>query len=83
VKMVKVIGSVISTIKDQSLKGFKILLVQAVDLSLNGKKEYHVVADTAGLGEGEVGLIVTGSTAKMADLTRGKNIDGTIVALQK
>jgi microcompartment protein CcmK/EutM len=79
-KMVKIIGSVTSTIKDDSLKGFKLLFVQAVDLNLNGKKEYYIVVDTVGLGEGEVGLIVTGSTAKMTQLTADKNVDGTLVA---
>jgi microcompartment protein CcmK/EutM len=79
-KMVKIIGSVTSTIKDDSLKGFKLLFVQAVDLNLNGTKEYYIVVDTVGLGEGEVGLIVTGSTAKMTQLTADKNVDGTLVA---
>jgi len=79
-KMVKVIGSVTSTIKEESLKDFKLLFVQMVDLKLEGKKEYYVVVDTLGLGEGEVGLIVTGSTAKLTDATKGKTVDGTIVA---
>jgi ethanolamine utilization protein EutN len=51
-----------------------------VDLKLKGKKEYYVVVDTVGLGEGEVGLIVTGSTAKMTDATKDKIVDGTIIA---
>lgn len=79
-KMVKVIGSVTSTIKEESLKDFKLLFVQMVDLKLKGKKEYYVVVDTIGLGEGEVGLIVTGSTAKMTDATKDKIVDGTIIA---
>jgi ethanolamine utilization protein EutN len=79
-KMVKVIGSVTSTIKEESLKDFKLLFVQMVDLKLKGKKEYYVVVDTVGLGEGEVGLIVTGSTAKMTDATKDKIVDGTIIA---
>ena len=79
-KMVKVIGTVTSTIKEESLKDFKLLFVQMVDLKLKGKNEYYVVVDTVGIGEGEVGLIVTGSTAKRTDATRDKVVDGTIVA---
>ncbi len=79
-KLVKVIGSVTSTIKDPSLKGFKILLVQSVDVDLSGKNDYFVAVDTVGVGEGELGLIATGSTAKRTDYTRGKNVDATIVA---
>ena len=79
-KMVKVIGSVTSTIKEESLNDFKLLFVQMVDINLKGKKEYYIVVDTVGLGEGEVGLIVTGSTAKQTEITRDKIVDGTIIA---
>ncbi|OQA23393.1 MAG: Carbon dioxide concentrating mechanism protein CcmL [Actinobacteria bacterium ADurb.Bin346] len=79
-KMVKVIGSITSTIKLDHLKGFKLLLVQSVDWKLNGRKEYFVAVDTVGLGEEEIGLMVTGSTARRTDATRDKNIDGTLVA---
>ncbi|MFO7928177.1 MAG: EutN/CcmL family microcompartment protein [Candidatus Humimicrobiaceae bacterium] len=79
-KLVKVIGSVTSTIKDESLRGFKLLLVQRVEVDLKGKQDYYVAVDTVGMGEGEVGLIVTGSTAKRTEQTRKKNVDATIVA---
>ena len=79
-KMVRVIGSVTSTIKDKTLEGFKLFLVQPVNLDLKGKNEYYIAVDTAGLGEGEVGLMVTGSTAKKTEMTKNANVDGTIVA---
>ena len=79
-KMVKVIGSVTSTIKLDHLSGFKLMFVQSVDVDLKGRKEYFVAVDTIGLGEGEIGLMVTGSTAKRTDATKDKNIDGTLVA---
>lgn len=79
-KLVKVIGSVTSTIKDESLRGFKLLLVQRIEVDLKGKQDYYVAVDTVGMGEGEVGLIVTGSTAKRTEQTRKKNVDATIVA---
>ncbi|MCE5329030.1 EutN/CcmL family microcompartment protein [bacterium] len=79
-KLVKVIGSVTSTIKDPSLQGFKLLLVQTVGADLKDKQDFFVAVDTIGLGEGEIGLIVTGSTAKYTEITRHKNIDAAIVA---
>jgi microcompartment protein CcmK/EutM len=79
-KLVKVIGSITSTIKDETLKGFKLLLVQAVEVDLSEKQDFFVAVDTVGLGEGEIGLIVTGSTAKYSTLTRHKNVDATLVA---
>ena len=79
-KMVKVVGSVVSTIKEKSLEGFKLLLVQSVGIDLKGKNEYFIAVDTVGMGEGEIGLLVTGSTAKRTEATKGKNIDGSLVA---
>ena len=71
-KLVKVIGSITSTIKDETLKGFKLLMVQTVDTGGEVTGEYFVAADTVGVGEGELALIVTGSTAKHTDVTKGK-----------
>jgi carbon dioxide concentrating mechanism protein CcmL len=79
-KMVKVIGSVTSTVKDSSLDGFKLLFVQSVNIELKGKKEYFIAVDTIGLGEEEIALMVTGSTAKKTEITKDRNVDGTLVA---
>ena len=79
-KLVKVIGSVTSTIKDLSLQGFKLLLVQAVDYDLKEIDDFFIAVDAVGVGEGEIGLISTGSSAKYSDLTRHKNVDASIIA---
>jgi len=79
-KMVKVIGSVTSTIKDDSLKGVKLLFVQTIDIDLTERRDFYIAIDTVGLGEGELGLMVTGSTAKRTDITKDRNIDAAIVA---
>jgi ethanolamine utilization protein EutN len=79
-KLVKIIGSVTSTIKDDTLKGFKLLMVQTVGTDLKSTGDYYVAADTVGVGEGELALIITGSSAKQTEATKGKNIDATIIA---
>jgi ethanolamine utilization protein EutN len=79
-KLVKVIGSVTSTIKDASLSGFKLMLVQAIEPDLQEINDFFVAVDTIGLGEGETGLITIGSTAKYSESTRHKNVDAAIVA---
>jgi ethanolamine utilization protein EutN len=79
-KMVKVIGSVTSTIKDDSLKGVKLLFVQTIDIDLTERRDFYIAIDTVGLGEGELGLMVIGSTAKITDITKGRNVDTAIVA---
>ena len=55
-------------------------MVQTLGTDLQYTGEFFVAADTVGVGEGELVLIVTGSTAKQTEATRGKNIDATIVA---
>ncbi len=79
-KLVKIIGSVTSTIKDDTLIGFKLLIVRTIGPDLKEAGDYYVAADTVGVGEGELVLIVTGSAAKQTAATKGKNIDATIVA---
>ena len=79
-KMVKVIGSVTSTIKDDSLKGVKLLFVRTIDIDLTERNDFYIAIDTVGIGEGELGLMVTGSTAKRTDITKGRNVDAAIVA---
>jgi len=79
-KLVKVIGSITSTIKDESLKGFKLLLVQMIGTGQEDKDDYYIAVDTVGIGEGEIGLIVTGSTSKYTESTKSKNIDAAIIA---
>ena len=79
-KMVKVIGSVTSTIKDDCLKRVKLLFVQTVDIDLTERNDFYIAIDTVGLGEGELGLMVIGSTAKITDITKGRNVDAAIVA---
>ena len=79
-KMVKVIGSVTSTIKDDCLKGLKLLFVQTIDIDLTERKDFYIAIDTVGIGEGELGLMVIGSTAKRTDITKDRNVDAAIVA---
>jgi ethanolamine utilization protein EutN len=79
-RLVQVIGSVTSTIKDLSLKGFKLLLVQTVDSNLKEMNDFFVAVDTIGVGEGEICLISTGGTAKYTGFTRHKNVDAAIIA---
>ena len=79
-KLVKVIGSVTSTIKDSTLEGLKLLFVRTVNPELKEGKDYFIAVDTIGLGENEIALMVTGSTAKRTEITKGRNVDGTLVA---
>ena len=61
----KVIGQVVSTVRDQGLPNLTFLLVNIVDEHGNVTFPSQVAADTIGAGEGEMVLLVRGSSARM------------------
>lgn len=64
-KLCKVVGSVVSTIKDERLKGYKLLIVQGYSVLTKETTGCPFVAlDTAGAGEGDLVIIVSGTPAQ-------------------
>lgn len=76
----KVVGTIVSTRKLESLVGSKFLEVQLVK---NGAEtdEFIIAIDTVGAGIGEKVLITTGSGARMAFGETGKPTDAAIVGI--
>jgi len=77
----KVIGTVWSTRKDESLVGAKFLIVQELDLEYNPKKSTVIAVDSVGAGVGEVVLVAQGSSARQTTLTKNKPVDAVIMAI--
>jgi len=61
----KVVGQVVSTVRDPGLPSLTLLLVDIVDKDGNVIFGSQVAADTIGAGEGELVLLVRGSSARM------------------
>jgi len=78
----KVVGTVVSTQKDEGLRGFKLLVVRSLDAS-TGKlgSSYIVACDAIGAGDEDVVLVVAGSSARMTAQTQNKPVDSAIVAI--
>lgn len=76
----KVIGTVVSTQKDKSFIGKKLLVVKSIDLDGKLLDPFVVAVDAVGVGIGEKVLVVNGSSARMTDETRDRSIDSVIVA---
>ena len=51
-QIARVIGTVVSTIKNASLDGRKFLIVQTLDADLNPKGSPTIALDAVGAGEG-------------------------------
>lgn len=78
----KVIGTVVCTRKDTKMEGLKMLVVQPVGImSLENEGKPVVAIDAVGAGEGELVLVVGGSSARQTDQTNGKPTDATIMGI--
>lgn len=78
----KVIGKVVSTKKDEKLVGGKLQLVMPVDAeTLKETGKALIAIDTVGAGEGEIVLVVTGSSARQTPVTKESPVDSAIIAI--
>lgn len=77
----RVIGTVVSTQKDEKLRGVKLLIVEQIGLDVKPAGPYVVAVDSVGAGEGEVVVYATGSSARQTALTDGKPVDALIMGI--
>ncbi len=81
-KICKVIGNVVSTKKDENLKAFKLLIVQPVDMKgFKPEGSPFVAVDAVGAGEGEIVMVVSGSSSRLTTMTKDRPVDATIQAI--
>jgi microcompartment protein CcmK/EutM len=81
VNLAKVLGRVVSTRKEESIEGMKLLMlgVAGPDGELTGSSV--VAVDAVGAGEGEYVLYASGSSARQTVLTDSKPVDAVIMAI--
>ena len=83
----KVTGSVVATQKVSSMVGHKLLTVEPLRVdpvkrdALVTTGRTFVCVDTVGAGEGELVLIVQGSSARMAPEVEKLPVDATIIGI--
>ncbi|MGB0344855.1 MAG: EutN/CcmL family microcompartment protein [Coraliomargarita sp.] len=83
----KVIGNVVSTKKDDSMKGRKLLMVRPMLVDPVDPGQFKpgnntiVAVDTLGAGEGELVMFAQGSSARQADGLKTMPVDAAIVGL--
>ena len=80
-KLGRVVGTLVSTRKDEKLEGLRFYLVQDVDLELQPKGSFVVAADSVGAGVGEYVLYASGSSARQTVETDGRPCDATVMAI--
>lgn len=75
----KVVGSVVSTRKNENLIGNKFLIVDPI--SDMGIKHKIVAIDNVGAGIGEIVLVATGSAARIGCGQKEAPVDAAIVGI--
>ena len=77
----KLIGTVVSTSKNENLIGMKLLVVQKLDENLNPNGSTEVAVDSVGAGTGETVIVCKGSTARYVFGSNATPVDTTIVGI--
>lgn len=81
-QLARVKGTVVSTNKAETLMGLKLLIVKPIDIETWEEKGNLLVAiDAVGAGEGEVVMVVSGSSSRQTKMTENKPTDLTIAAI--
>ncbi|HBR92904.1 MAG TPA: ethanolamine utilization protein EutN [Opitutae bacterium] len=85
--LAKVIGSVVSTKKDESMRGRKLLMVRPMLVDPEDTSKFKpgsntiIAIDTLGAGEGELVMLAQGSSARQADGLKQLPVDAAVVGL--
>jgi len=80
--LARVTGTVVSSQKAVQMEGIKLLLLEKIDpISLKGKNDFVVAMDAVGAGKDEIVFYVSGSSARLAEVTKGLPTDATVVAI--
>ena len=77
----KVVGTVVSTQKEEALQGLKLLVVRGQDLDGKLTSTLVVAVDAMGAGVGETVLYASGSSARQTKVTKDRPVDATIMAI--
>jgi len=79
--IVRVIGTTVSTIKDEKLQGKKLLVVQPADETGTASGKPFVAIDTVDAGVGDLVLTASGSSARQTTITKDTPVDAVIMAV--
>lgn len=80
-RLAKVVGTAVSTVKQGALGGSKLLLCQGCSPAGEESGEHFVALDAVGAGGGEIVMVATGSAARATDRTANAPVDATVVGI--
>lgn len=77
----KVVGTTVSTIKDEKLVGRKLLVLRPTDECGNPSGKPYVAVDTVDAGVGDLVLTCSGSSARQTTITKDTPVDAVIMSV--
>jgi microcompartment protein CcmK/EutM len=77
----RVVGSAVSTIKDEKLVNRKLLICVQTDETGKAIGKPYVAIDTVDAGEGDLVLTAAGSSARQTEVTKNRPVDSVIMAV--
>jgi microcompartment protein CcmK/EutM len=77
----RVVGTTVSTIKDEQLTGRKLLILRQVDESGEPFGKPYVAVDTLDAGAGDLVLTAHGSGGRQTAITKNSPVDAVIMAV--
>ena len=80
-KLGRIVGTVVSTHKDEKIESLRLYIVRDLSMKLADKESFVVAADSVGAGVGEVVLYASGSSARQTKMTDGRPIDACVMAI--
>lgn len=80
-KLGRIVGTVVSSHKDEKLESLRLYIVRDLSMKLAGKESFVVAADSVGAGVGEVVLYASGSSARQTKMTNGRPVDACVMAI--
>ena len=80
-RIARVVGSAVSTVKEQSLVGHKLLLVREADEGGEMTGPVFVAVDVVGAGTGELVMVTEGSAARQSSTTSDQPVDAVIMGI--
>jgi ethanolamine utilization protein EutN len=85
--LARVEGSVVATKKNEKMRGNKFLLVRPLVIDSPTAREWKpgtstlVAVDSLGAGEGEIVLVVQGSSARLAAEDKNSPVDAVVIGI--
>jgi microcompartment protein CcmK/EutM len=77
----RVIGTTVSTIKDEKITGQKLLVMRQTDETGKSIGKPFVAVDTVNAGAGDLVLTASGSSARQTTITKDRPVDAVIMAI--